>query len=103
MRRSETLTSPATQKRYKLSQKALSPTCGKCRITDVDAFTFDRFKETRRKQSVSPAGLNRDLALPRAAFNFAAQRRMLAHSPLEGVKLFNESKHRQTATDDFFR
>jgi hypothetical protein len=36
---------PATQTRYKLSQKALSPTCGKCRITDVDAFTFDRFKE----------------------------------------------------------
>jgi integrase len=108
MRRSETLTvdqlldsyiaqieHPATQKRYKLSQKALSPTCGECRITDVDAFTFDRFKETRKKQGVSPAGINRDLALPRAAFNFAVERRMLAHSPLDGVKLLNESKHRK--------
>jgi integrase len=108
MRRSETLTvdelldsyiaqveHPPTQKRYRLSQKALSPICGKCRITEVDAFTFDRFKETRIKQGVSPAGVNRDLALPRAAFNFAVERRMLAHSPLDGVKLFNESKHRK--------
>ena len=82
---------PPTQKRYRLSQKALSPICGKCRITEVDAFTFDRFKETRIKQGVSPAGVNRDLALPRAAFNLAVERRMLAHSPLDGVKLFNES------------
>jgi integrase len=49
----------------------------------------------RIKQGVSPAGVNRDLALPRAAFNFAVERRMLAHSPLDGVKLFNEAKHRK--------
>jgi integrase len=108
MRRSETLTvdqlldsyiaqieHPATQQRYRLSKNALSPSCGHCRITDVDAFTFDRFKVARIKQGVSPAGVNRDLALPRAAFNFAVERRMLAHSPLDGVKLFNESKHRK--------
>jgi integrase len=44
---------------------------------------------------VSPAGVNRDLALPRAAFNFAVERRLLAHSPFDGVKLFNEAKHRK--------
>jgi len=86
---------PATRKRYRLSQRALSPLCGTCRITDVDAFTFDRFKEARIKDGVSPAGVNRDLALPRAAFNFAVERRMLVHSPLDGVKLFNEAKQRK--------
>jgi integrase len=86
---------PATRKRYRLSQSALSPHCGTRRITDVDAFTFDLFKELRIKQGVSPAGVNRDLALPRAAFNFAVERRMLAHSPLDGVKLFNEAKYRK--------
>jgi integrase len=86
---------PATRKRYRLSQRALSPLCGSARITDVDAFTFDRFKESRIKEGVSPAGVNRDLALPRAAFNFAVERRMLVHSPLDGVKLFNEAKHRK--------
>src|ERR1700687_2666763 len=65
------------------------------RITDVDAFTFDRFKESRIKEGVSPAAVNRDLALPRAAFNFAVERRMLVYSPLDGVKLFNEAKHRK--------
>ena len=39
--------------------------------------------------------MNRDLALPRAAFNFAVERRMLVHNPLDGVKLFNEAKHRK--------
>ena len=108
MRRSETLTvdklldlyiaqieHPATQKRHRSSQSALSPHCGTSRITDVDAFTFDRFKESRTREGVSRAGVNRDLALSRAAFNFAVQRRLLAHSPFDGVKLFNEAKYRK--------
>jgi integrase len=86
---------PATRERYRLSQRAVSALCGTCRITDVDAFTFDRFKESRIKEGVSPAGVNRDLALARAAFNFAVKRRMLVHSPLDGVTLFNEAKHRK--------
>jgi integrase len=85
---------PATQRRYKLSQRVLTPLCGNCRITDVNAFTFDRFKELRIKEGVSSAGVNRDLALYRAAFNFAVERRLLTHSPLGGVKLFNEDKYR---------
>jgi integrase len=86
---------PATQKRYKLSQRVLTAICGMCRITDVDAFTFDRFKESRIKQGVSPAGVNRDIAAYRAAFNFAVERRLLTHSPLDGVKLFDEKKARK--------
>ena len=86
---------PSTQKRYKLSQRVLSPLCGICRITGVDAFTFDRFKEVRIKEGVSPAGVNRDIAVYRAAFNFAVERRLLTHSPLDGVKLFNEAKYRK--------
>lgn len=85
----------ATQKRYKLSQRVLRPLCGICRITDVDAFTFDRFKEFRISEGVSPAGVNRDIAVYRAAFNFAVERRLLTHSPLDGVKLFNEAKYRK--------
>ena len=85
----------ATQKRYRLSQRVLAPLCGAARITDVDAFTFDRFKEFRIKEGVSPAGANRDLAVYRAAFNFAVERRLLTHSPLDGVRLFNETKLRK--------
>jgi integrase len=85
----------ATQKRYKLSQRVLTPICGMCRITDVDAFTFDRFKDFRIKEGVSPAGVNRDIAVYRAAFNFAVERRLLTHSPLDGVKLFDEEKNRK--------
>jgi integrase len=86
---------PATQKRYKLSQRVLSSICGMCRITDVDAFTFDRFKEFRIKEGVSPAGVNRDIAVYRAAFNFAVKRRLLTHGPLDGVNRFDEEKTRK--------
>ncbi len=86
---------PATQKRYRLSQSVLSPICGNSRITDIDAFTFDRFKELRIKAGVSSAGVNRDIALYRAAFNFAVERRLLVHSPLDGVRLFDEEKQRK--------
>jgi hypothetical protein len=43
---------PATRKRYRLLQRALSPYCGTSQITDVDAFTFDRFKEFRIREGV---------------------------------------------------
>jgi len=86
---------PSTQKRYRLSQRVLAPLCGTARITDVDAFTFDRFKEFRRKEGVSPLGINRDLALYRAAFNLAVKRRLLTHSPLSGVKFFDEKKYQK--------
>jgi len=86
---------PGTQKRYKLSQRVLRPLCGNSRITDIDAFTFDRFKELRIKAGVSSAGVNRDMALYRAAFNFAVERRLLTHSPVDGVRLFNEDKQRK--------
>jgi integrase len=87
---------PATQKRYKLSQAVLASVCGDCPITEVDAFTFDRVKDLRRKEGVTPAGVSRDLALYRAAFNFAVERRLLTYSPLNGVKLFNEAKYRKS-------
>jgi integrase len=73
----------------------LSKFCGRVRITEVDAFTFDRFKELRIKDGVSPAGINRDLAVPRAAFNVAVKRRIILYNPLDGVKLFNETKVRK--------
>ena len=86
---------PATRKRYQLSQAVLSPHFGERHIKEIDAFDFDYFKEFRRRNGVSPAGVNRDIAVYRAAFNFAVDRRLLVQSPLNGVKLFNEEKHRK--------
>jgi integrase len=60
--------------------------------------TFSRSPASRNfriKEGVSPAGVNRDLAVYRAAFNFAVERRLLTHSPLDGVRLFNETKPRK--------
>ena len=86
---------PATRKRYQLSRAVLSPHCGDRLITDINAFAFDRFKEARIEDGVSPAGVNRDLAVYRAAFNFAVERKLLQHSPLTGVRLFQENKYRK--------
>jgi integrase len=86
--------SPSTQKRYRLSQEILRRHFGNFLITDVDAFMFDQLKEIRRNEGVTAAGINRDMALARAAFNFAVKRRILPYSPLNGVKFLNETKNR---------
>lgn len=52
--------------------------------------SFDRFKHERRAFGLTPAGVNRELALARASLNLAVERRLIAYSPFDGVKLFDE-------------
>ena len=86
---------PNTRQRYLRSKKVLLKYFGDPRITDLDAFGIDRFKDIRTGSGVTPAGTNRELALLRSALNFAVERRLIAYSPFAGVKLLNEAKYRQ--------
>ena len=86
---------PNTAKRYQLSAGTLLEYIGDCRINQLTAFDFDKFKNRRLEAGVTPAGVNRELALARAALNFAVERRLIPYSPFAGVKLFNEAKHRK--------
>jgi hypothetical protein len=84
-----------TAKRYRLSGDKLLEIVGDCSISELNPFMFDKFKDIRIKDGVTPAGVNRDLALARASLNVAVERRLIPYSPFAGVKLFNEAKHRK--------
>ncbi len=86
---------PNTAKRYRLAESKLVDVVGDRSIAELSPLMFDKFKETRIKGGVTPAGVNRELALARAALNVAVQRRLIPYSPFAGVKLFNEAKHRK--------
>lgn len=84
-----------TAKRYRLSADKLLEIVGDCSIAELNAFMFDKFKDIRIKDGVTPAGVNRELALARASLNVAVERRLIPYSPFAGVKLFNEANHRK--------
>jgi integrase len=86
---------PNTRQRYLRSKKVLVEYFGNPRISTLNAFAIDRFKDARIHSGVTPAGTNRELALLRSALNFAVQRRLVAYSPFVGVKMLNEAKYRQ--------
>lgn len=84
-----------TRKRYELAGRVLLEHMGDPRISDLNPFQFDRFKDARIAAGVTPAGVNRELALARACLNLAVERRLIPYSLFAGVKLFDESKHRR--------
>lgn len=85
---------PNTKKRYQLAAGVLLREIGDCRIDDLTPAIFDTVKARRIESGVTPAGVNRELALGRAALNLAVERRLIPFSPFSGVKLFNEAKYR---------
>jgi len=86
----------STRLRYSLSAEVLIHHFGKgSRISDLNPFAIDGFKAARRASGVSPAGVNRDLALLRASLNVAVERRLIPFSPFSGVKLFKEENYRK--------
>ena len=86
---------PNTRKRYRLAADVLLQHMGDPPIDELTPFMFDKSKEVRIAAGVTPAGVNRELALARAVLNSAVERRLIPFSPFNGVKLFNEAKHRK--------
>jgi integrase len=84
-----------TRKRYKLAGSVLLEHLGDPKISNLNPVHFDRFKDERISAGVTPAGVNRELALARACLNLAVERRLIPYSPFAGVKLFDETKHRR--------
>ena len=85
---------PNTRKRYQLAADVLLQHMGDRPIDELTPFMFDKFKEVRIAAGVTPAGVNRELALARAVLNSAVERRLIPFSPFNGVKLFNEARCR---------
>lgn len=90
---------PATFARYMRSIKALSEFFGKQKLEQINAGMVERYKvfksQRRRKNArdgrlVTPAAVNRDLAVLRILFNFAMRLGAAKANPVKGVKFLRE-------------
>lgn len=93
---------PSTYARYMRSVKALTEFFASRTLETIDSGLVERYKlhrsQQRRKNArdgrlVSPAAVNRDLAVLRILFNLAIRLRHTAQNPVVGVKFLKEPNH----------
>ncbi len=91
---------PSTYERYMKSIKAMSGFLGSRTLTAIDSGVVERYKLHRSQQPrknaldgrlVSPASINRDLAVLRILFSLAVRLGLAPLNPVRGIKFFPES------------
>lgn len=91
---------PSTYARYMRSIKALAEFFGGIELRQIDSGLVERYKIFRSQQRrknvrdsrlVSPAAVNRDLAVLRILFNFAIRLGVAKTNPVQGVKFLREN------------
>ncbi|MBA7622771.1 Tyrosine recombinase XerD [subsurface metagenome] len=80
-------------KRDVSSFKKLLPVFENMRIKDISAFHIEKYKQKRREE-VSKASTNREIALLKHMFNLAIMWKKASHNPVREVKLFKERNQR---------
>ena len=70
--------------------KKLYPLIGEKRLTDIDPFTFEKYRSARLKAGVTVSTVNRELDMLKAALNLAVEKNHLKSNPLKKVKRFTQ-------------
>lgn len=90
---------PSTYARYMRSIKVLCNFFGECALSSINAGDVEQYKICRSQQPrkhardgrlVSPAAVNRDLAVLRILFNYAMRLERVKQDPVTQVKFFRE-------------
>jgi len=80
---------PRTHQRYAVSAKRLITFFGIALLDAISSGHVEEFKVTRSEE-ISPAGVNRDLAVLRLMLNLAIRQEHIARNPVSGVKFLQE-------------
>lgn len=80
---------PRTHQRYTVSSKPLKEFFGKLRLDAISQGHVEKFKLVRG-ESVSPAGVNRDMAALRVMLNLAIRQGYMLRNPVVGVRFLSE-------------
>jgi integrase len=78
-----------THQRYKTASKPLKMFFGRTHIDVISPGLVERFK-VARSADVSPASVNRDMAVLRYMMNFAIRQGYLLRTPVSGVRFLDE-------------
>lgn len=80
---------PRTHVRYKTASKPLKKFFGKFNLDVISPGLVERFK-VARSADVSPASVNRDMAVFRYMMNFAIRQGYLVRNPVSGIRFLDE-------------
>src|SRR3990172_13217355 len=75
---------PRTYTRYEQSTKPLTAVLGKLRLDMISSGPVEKFKVSRAGK-ISPAGVNRELAVLRLMLNLAVRQEQITRNPLNGI------------------
>ena len=80
---------PRTHARYEQGTKPLIAAFGKMRLDAISSGHVERFKVSRGGQ-ISPAGVNREVAVLRLLLNLAIRQEHIVRNPVNGVRFLPE-------------
>jgi integrase len=93
----ETIRDLKTKARYTSSVRNHLVFFGKAKLSQVTSERIEAFKQARLKSGVSPATVNRDLAVLRRMLKLAELQRLIGFNPMSEVEFLEERKHRRQA------
>ena len=80
---------PRTYTRYEQCTKPLTAALGKLRLDGISSGHVEKFKVSRGGK-ISPAGVNRELAVLRLMLNLAVRQEQITRNPVNGVRFLPE-------------
>ena len=91
----ETIKEPKTKARYHSSIRNLIAYLGKIRLSQITSEGIEGFKQERLAAGISPATINRDLAVLRRMLKLAKLQRLIAYNPVDEIEFLEERKQRR--------
>jgi Phage integrase SAM-like domain len=91
----ETIKDPQTKARYTSSVRNHVAYFGRAKLSQITSEGIEGFKQARLKAGVTPATINRDLAVLRRMLNLATIQRLISYNPMEEIEFLEERKHRR--------
>lgn len=91
----ETIKDPKTKARYLSSVRNLVSYFGRIKLSQITSEGIEGFKQARLEQTVTPATINRDLAVLRRMLKLATLQRLISYNPMDEVEFLEERKQRR--------
>jgi hypothetical protein len=85
---------PRSAERHETSYRAMRPTFGHIRLSDITPLAIERYKRQRKEEGVSEATINRELAFLKNLFTKAIEWGKTTENPVKRVRLYWEQNAR---------
>src|SRR5262249_21620455 len=85
---------PRSVERHETSYRAMQPTFGHGRLSDITPLAIERYKRQRKEAGVSEATINRELAFLKNLFTKAVEWSKATENPVKRVRLYREHNAR---------